>query len=63
MWFAMGFGIYSDKQRKSEAKANKDFFWWPKNRKDLKDDGSNLFFAGGKDEKFGLVDIEVWGLN
>ena len=47
MWFAMGFGIYSDKQRKSEAKANKDFFWWPKNRKDLKDDGSNLFFAGG----------------
>ena len=24
MWFAMGFGIYSDKQRKSEAKANKD---------------------------------------
>jgi len=62
MWFAMGFGIYTDKKKRSEARANKDWYWWPKNRKNLKDDGTSLFFAGGEDCKFGLVDIEVWGL-
>ena len=63
MEICYGLRIFADKNKKSEAVANQEWFIWPKETGKLKIDSSNLYFAGGNDKKFGIVDIEIWGFN
>ena len=58
-----GLVIYTDKNTKSSAYADKDYFDYPQNTKNLKIEDTYLYFAGGNDDEFSCVDIEVWGLN
>ena len=62
--FYYGLAISANKNKKSIACAHPDDFVLPKNTGNLiKSADGWLFFAGGDDEYFSCVDIEVWGLN
>lgn len=58
-----GFGIYLNIRKKSGAYADENYFVLSEDFGDLNYDDNGLFFAGGEDDEFGLIDIEVWGLN
>ena len=58
-----GIEIDSDRMLRSNAVADQEYFQWPNKMGKLKKYGDFLYFAGGNDSEFGLVDIEVWGLN
>ena len=63
IWIGYGLKICVDTKKKSQAWANKNYFGIPKNVGVLKAVGNWLYFAGGQNENFGVVDIQVWGLN
>jgi len=58
-----GFGIYLNIRKKSGAYADENYFVLSEDFGDLNYDDNGLFFAGGEDDEFGLIDMEVWGLN
>ena len=58
-----GIQISEIKKEKSIAYADKRYFMHPKNIGKLKVSGSDLFFAGGDDYNFKMLDLKVWGHN
>ena len=66
MVIANGVMISASSTEKSRAFAMGDWFHYPQNKGNLEIKnlhGLNSFnFAGGNNDKFGLVEIEVWGL-
>ena len=58
-----GFGIYLNVRKKSGAYADQGYFVVNENVGDLNYDDNGVFFAGGEDDEFGLVDMEVGGLD
>jgi len=66
MVIANGVMISASSTEKSRAFAMGDWFHYPQNTGNLEIKnlhGLNSFnFAGGNNDKFGLVEIEVWGL-
>ena len=57
-----GIKICFPSQDSSQAFANSDYFIHPNNTEDLVIEDNFLYFAGGEDEKFEPIDIEIWGL-
>ncbi len=64
MLFGGGLAIYADQNEESSAFALNDYWFHPEKTGNLTiSDSGTLYFAGGDDDSFKWLDVEVWALH